>query len=181
MFIWNRCYEIVIISLNTCRYIKAIRKAKSLHCEIPLASCTPFVCCLWIWIGVGFLLFSTSKSLPFSKLLYSLIQLRKQIFIKSSLFHFWSDLGYFLISLTIDSTSLLLYLGKRVWLGSGKDWKSCLVRSYQFLWFLLQCLASCWQLKLTIGWGIRNFCLAVWELIMTFASYYPSVLFRAGW
>lgn len=126
MSIWNRCYEIVIISLNTWRYIKAIRKLKSLHCEIPVASCTPFSCCLWIWMGVGcFVWFSTMKSLPFSKVLYSMIQLRKQIFIKSSLFHFWSDLGYFLILLTIVSTSLLLYLGRRVWLGRGKGWKPC--------------------------------------------------------
>lgn len=70
MFIWNRCSEVFIISINMCRYIKANRKVKSLHCEVPVASCTLFVCLFMNQDGVGcFVWFSMRKSLLFYEVL----------------------------------------------------------------------------------------------------------------
>lgn len=58
MFIWNRCSEVFVISINTCRYIKANRKVKSLHCEMPVASCTLFVVYESGWGGLLCMVFN---------------------------------------------------------------------------------------------------------------------------
>lgn len=67
------------------------------------------------WVAVyGFQQGGLYLFLFLKTLIKSLIQLRKQLFIESSLFHFWNALAHFLISLTTVDTSLLLGLGRRL-------------------------------------------------------------------